>query len=137
MGVDTVVTCEVVYSVQTSFVLVKSLQSNLITQDGEELVQVVAVLVIVQYLLLRVLPLLHIDHSNLQLRLHEHLTSNDSQLIFDNCYSINLAWSSFSSSSLVSGSWPSVNGGLRFISLPRDPTTSSLLYLQRRYKQTD
>ena len=73
MGVDTVVTCEVVYSVQTSFVLVKPLQSHLVSQDCEELGHVVAVVVIVQDLLLSVLTLLHIDHANLQLRLDEHL----------------------------------------------------------------
>lgn len=38
-------------------------------------------------------------------------------------------WSSFSSSSWVSGNWPNVNGGFTFTSLPKLRTTSSRLYL--------
>ena len=73
MCVDTVVTSQVVDSVQAAFVLVEPLQSHFVPQDGEELRKIVAVVVIVQYLLLGVLTLLDVDHANLQLRLDEHL----------------------------------------------------------------
>lgn len=43
-----------------------------------------------------------------------------------------LTWSNFNSSSGVSGSCPSVNGGLMLTSLPNDLTTSSLLYLSAK-----
>ena len=79
MGVDTVVSSQIMDSVQSSFVLIKTLQTDFVSENGEELVEVVAVLIIVQDLLLRVLTLLHIDHANLQLRLDKHLQTNDNK----------------------------------------------------------
>ena len=73
VSVDTVVASQVVDSVQATFVLVKPLQPHFVPQNCEELGQIVAVVVIVEYLLLRVLTLLHVDHANLQLGLDEHL----------------------------------------------------------------
>ena len=73
VSVDTVVPSQVMHSVQASFVLVKTLQPNFVSENCQELVQVVAVLIVVQDLLLGVLTLLHIDDAHLQLRLDEHL----------------------------------------------------------------
>ena len=52
--------------------------------------------------------------------------------IFKGSMKQSYTWSSLSNSSEVSGSWPKVNGGFRFISLPREATTSSRLYLSAK-----
>ena len=42
-----------------------------------------------------------------------------------------LTWSSLRSSSEVSGSWPRVRGGFRFISRPREATTCNITFIIR------
>ena len=73
MRVDAVEPGEVVHGVQAALVLVEPLEPDPVPQDGQELVEVVAVLVVVQDLLLGVLPLLDVDDPDLELGLDEDL----------------------------------------------------------------
>ena len=73
VGVHRVEAREIVDRVQAALVLVEALQSHLLTQYLEELVEQWRLLVVVEYLLLGVLSLLDVNHADLELGLDEHL----------------------------------------------------------------
>lgn len=61
------------HGVETAFVLVETLQPDLIPEDLQEFLEEQRVIVVVEYLLLAVLTLLDINHPHLQLRLDKNL----------------------------------------------------------------
>jgi len=62
-----------VHGVETTFVLVETLEPDLVAEDLQELLEERRVVVVVEYLLLAVLAFLNINHSHLQLGLDKNL----------------------------------------------------------------
>lgn len=73
IGVDRVQSGQIVNRIQSTLVLVETLQTNFIAEDLQELVEQWRILVVIQYLLLRALVLLYVKNPDFQLRFYEHL----------------------------------------------------------------
>lgn len=73
IGVDRVQSGQIVNRIQSTLVLVETLQTNFIAENLQELVEQWWILVVIQYLFFRALILLNVKNPDFQLRFYEHL----------------------------------------------------------------